>query len=204
MGNDVVKLLKEELVKMEDDAMRYYKIADEYWSKDKRKSDFYRQQGNLLMERVVVFKQIMECGRELEMTEAEKHLYLDGNNGLAPYLRLKGRGMPQGKVRQIAWLLLNGSGCGFCKVCRDEPCNIKDGEGCTSNIENYIREIVLKDYEHEIRNKIIEEFAEAFIYKAVCSGCSTCCNCYENGHQQYCEDYKQYMEIAASMKGEKE
>lgn len=76
------------------------------------------------------------------MTEAEKHLWLDSDVGLSPYLRAKDNGMPHGKVEQIAWLLLNGSGCGFCKVCRDEPCNIKDGEKCTTNIANYIRDIV--------------------------------------------------------------
>jgi hypothetical protein len=59
----------------------------------------------------------------------------------------------------------------------------------------------VKDLARNERNKAIDEFAEAFIYKAICSGCSTCCNCYENGHQRYCEDYKQYMEIAEQMKG---
>lgn len=74
----------------------------------------------------------------MKMTEYEKHLWLDGDRGLKPYLRLKDKGMPSGKIEQIAWLLLNGSGCGFCKVCRDKPCNIKDGEGCTENIARYI------------------------------------------------------------------
>ena len=55
------------------------------------------------------------------MTENEKNFWLDGEDGLKPYLRLKDKGMPQGKIEQIAWLLLNGSGCGFCKVCRDNP-----------------------------------------------------------------------------------
>lgn len=74
--------------------------------------------------------------------EPEKGIWLDGDNGLKPYLRMKDRGMPHGKINQIAWLLLNGSGCGFCEVCRDEPCNIKDGEKCTTNIADYIRECV--------------------------------------------------------------
>lgn len=76
------------------------------------------------------------------MDKYEKHLYLDGEDGLNPYLRMKDNGMPRGKVDRIAWLLLNGAGCGFCKVCRDEPCNIGDAESCTANIANYIRKIV--------------------------------------------------------------
>lgn len=78
------------------------------------------------------------------MTDSEKHLWLDGDDGIRPYLRMNDRGMPKDKVEQIAWLLLNGSGCGFCKVCRDEACGIKDGEKCTKNIANYIKKIVLE------------------------------------------------------------
>lgn len=85
------------------------------------------------------------------MTENDKNFWLDGEDGLKPYLRLKDKGMPKGKVEQIAWLLLNGSGCGFCKVCRDEPCNIKDGEGCTGNIAKYIKETVLNEIESELQ-----------------------------------------------------
>lgn len=85
----------------------------------------------------------------MKMTEYEKHLWLDGDRGLKPYLRLKDKGMPSGKIEQIAWLLLNGSGCGFCKVCRDKPCNIKDGEGCIENIARYIREIVLNEVDNQ-------------------------------------------------------
>ena len=84
------------------------------------------------------------------MTENEKNFWLDGEDGLKPYLRLKDKGMPQGKIEQIAWLLLNGSGCGFCKVCRDNPCEIKDAEGCTGNIAKYIKETVLNEVESEL------------------------------------------------------
>lgn len=76
------------------------------------------------------------------MDEGLIHMYLDGDKGLAPYLRMRDRGMPQKPVNQIAWLLLNGGGCGFCMVCREKPCGIKDGEKCTMNIANYIRDIV--------------------------------------------------------------
>lgn len=76
------------------------------------------------------------------MNDSELHMYLEGDRGLAPYLRMKDRGMPQDSVNQIAWLLLNGGSCGFCKVCREKPCGIKDGEKCTTNIANYIRECV--------------------------------------------------------------
>lgn len=86
-----------------------------------------------------------------EMTEPEKELYLEGDEGLRPYLRMRKQGMPEDPVNQVAWLLLNGSGCGFCKVCRSEPCGIKDGETCTHNIADYIRECVhMEDWE---RNK---------------------------------------------------
>lgn len=78
----------------------------------------------------------------MEMTASEKALYLDGDYGLKPYLRLAGEGMPNDKIRQIAWLLLNGGGCGFCKVCRDEDCRKQDGQSCTDNIAQYIRECV--------------------------------------------------------------
>lgn len=52
---------------------------------------------------------------------------------------------PENKIACIAWLLLNVFGCKFCKVCRDKPCNIKDGETCTDNIANYIREVVKEE-----------------------------------------------------------
>ena len=49
--------------------------------------------------------------------------------------------------------------------------------------------------------KAIDEFAEKFIFKAVCEGCSGCCDCYENETQNTCEDWKYYMEIVEQMKG---
>lgn len=76
------------------------------------------------------------------MNDRELNLYLSGDTGLEPYLRMRGQGMPNNLVDQIAWLLLQSSGCGFCKVCRKEPCQIKDGERCTKNIANYIRDCV--------------------------------------------------------------
>lgn len=77
-----------------------------------------------------------------KMSACERDMYLDGERGLKPYLRMRGKGMPKGKVDQIAWLLLQGAGCGFCKVCREEPCGNKDGGKCTKNIADYIRECV--------------------------------------------------------------
>lgn len=85
---------------------------------------------------------IEEVTTAQSMDEGELHLYLEGDQGLKPYLRMKDRGMPKDPVNQIAWLLLQGAGCGFCKVCRDKSCGIKDGEKCTTNIANYIRECV--------------------------------------------------------------
>lgn len=61
----IMQLLKEEIVRMEEDARRYYRLADEQLEeKQYFKSNYYRQQGNVLMERVCSLKQIMECGRE--------------------------------------------------------------------------------------------------------------------------------------------
>ena len=61
----VVQLLKEEVVLMENEAQRLYRLADECLEEKRYfKSNYYRQQGNVLMERVVNLKQIMECGRE--------------------------------------------------------------------------------------------------------------------------------------------
>lgn len=77
-----------------------------------------------------------------KMSQGERNMWLKGNEGLTPYLRMRDRGMPQNPVNQIAWLLLQGSGCGFCKVCRENPCDIADSEKCTTNIANYIRECV--------------------------------------------------------------
>lgn len=78
------------------------------------------------------------------MSESDIELYLkeDPDNKMKRCLCMKENGMPAGKVNQIAWLLLQIDGCGFCKICRDEPCNIKDGEKCTRNIADYIRRIV--------------------------------------------------------------
>ena len=57
----VVQLLKEEVVLMENEAQRLYRLADEYLAKMRYfKSNYYRQQGNVLMERVVNLKQIIE------------------------------------------------------------------------------------------------------------------------------------------------
>lgn len=85
------------------------------------------------------------------MDEFEKELWLSGDEGLKPYLRRKNKGMPKGKVEQIAWLLSNGSLCGFCKTCRDEPCHIKEGESCTENIADYIRKIVKEEQQQEVK-----------------------------------------------------
>ena len=49
-------------------------------------------------------------------------------------------------------------------------------------------------------NKAIDDFAEKFIYKAVCEGCSGCCNCYEEGRQSECEDWNTYMKIAKQLR----
>lgn len=51
--------------------------------------------------------------------------------------------------------------------------------------------------------KAIEEFAEQFIYTAICEGCSGCANCYETGSQYRCDHYRYYTQIAEQLKGNK-
>lgn len=85
-----------------------------------------------------------------ELSNSELKLYLESDHGIQPYLRLKNKGMPVNPLNQIAWLLLSGGGCAFCKVCREKPCNIKDGETCTKNIANYIRDCV---HAEDVMNK---------------------------------------------------
>lgn len=60
----------------------------------------------------------------------------------------------------------------------------------------------LDGHDKEIRNKAIDEFAEKFVFQAVCQGCSGCCNCYELGRQMQCGEYQRYMEIAEQLKEE--
>ena len=59
------------------------------------------------------------------------------------FLSIKGK--PKNKIDCIAWLLLNVFGCKFCETCREKPCKIKDGECCTDNIADYIREAVKEE-----------------------------------------------------------
>lgn len=57
----IVQLLKEEIVLMEKDAHKYYRLADECLEEKRYfKSNYYRQQGNVLLERVCALKQIMD------------------------------------------------------------------------------------------------------------------------------------------------
>lgn len=49
-------------------------------------------------------------------------------------------------------------------------------------------------------HKATNDFVERFIYKAVCEGCSGCCNRHEESRQSECEDYKAYIEIAEQLK----
>lgn len=72
---------------------------------------------------------------------------------------------------------------------------IKDG-----SIPIILGKAELELHDKAIRNKAIDDFVEKFIYKAVCEGCSGCCNCHEEGRQNECEDYKAYMEISEQLK----
>lgn len=98
-----------------------------------------------------------------EMDENEREIYLKGNRGLRPYLRMLDGDMPQNPIDQMAWLLFNGGGCGFCKVCRYKPCNIKKHGTCVDNIANYIRECVhTEDLEKEDHNQLINKEIEYY------------------------------------------
>lgn len=59
-----------------------------------------------------------------------------------------------------------------------------------------------QEYVEQAYYKAIDDFAEKFIYKAICEGCSGCCNCYEESRQSECEGYKLYVAIAEQLKKE--
>lgn len=82
------------------------------------------------------------CVTAQPMDKNEQCFWMEDDRDLRPYLKMKEQGMPKNRINQIAWLLLQGSGCGFCKTIREKPCNIKDGESCTKNIADYIRQCV--------------------------------------------------------------
>ena len=57
---EVVQQLKEEVILMENEAHRRYRLADELFEQgNKSKSTFEREIGNTLMRRVINLKQIM-------------------------------------------------------------------------------------------------------------------------------------------------
>ena len=66
----------------------------------------------------------------------------------------------------------------------------------------YVVDEIPTTTEAEIRAKAISEFAEKFIYTAVCEGCSGCTNCYETGSQYRCDRYSYLKQIAEQLKGE--
>lgn len=80
----------------------------------------------------------------------------------------------------------------------EELKNLKLKEHNYDNCHNYT---CRKKCEKDGYAKAIDEFTEKFIFKAVCEGCSGCCDCYENETQNTCEDWKYYMEIVEQMKG---
>ena len=65
----------------------------------------------------------------------------------------------------------------------------------------YDREQYSKGYKDGYA-KAIDEFAEKFIYMAICEGCSGCTNCHETGSQYRCDHYMYYTQIAEQLKGE--
>lgn len=89
------------------------------------------------------------------------------------------------------------------KVCVEvdkECCRETYEDTLESVVKNLEKKFYYDRFEKEIRANAIDEFVEKFIYKAVCEGCSGCCNCYEEGKQSECEDWKTYMEIAEQLK----
>ena len=109
--------------------------------------------------------------------------------------------------------------CVNCPVIAE--CNIAVGYGSVVCVINKMRSGITKetimehDYdnchnltcrrrcEEDGYNKAINDFVGKFIYKAVCEGCSGCCNCYEEGRQSECEDWNYYMKMAEQLKNER-
>ena len=94
---------------------------------------------------------------------------------------------------------MQGIMCKSCTSCEVNWCDGEDKAEC-----QWMQEIaeVGTTTEAEIRAKAIDEFAEKFVFQAVCQGCSGCCNCYELGRQMQCGEYQRYMEIAEQLKEE--
>lgn len=86
-------------------------------------------------------------------------------------------------------------------VCKSDECSASVGV-FKETIEKAIEAWNNRPTEAEIRAMAIDEFAEKFVFQAVCQGCSGCCNCYELGRQKQCGEYQRYMEIAEQLKGE--
>ena len=103
-------------------------------------------------------------------------------------------GKPKNKIDCIAWLLLNVFGYKFCETCRDKPCNIKDGELCTDNIANYIREAV-KEENNPAADVVEVVHAHRGLHLGHKHYCSAC------GQFAYCEDY--CSRCGAKMDGER-
>lgn len=74
------------------------------------------------------------------------------------------------------------------------------GDGLVTDVTLEVKVSDIDYHDRKIREKTIDDFAEKFIYKAACEGCSGCCNCYEESRQNECEDYKSYMTIAEQLK----
>ena len=116
---------------------------------------------------------------------------------------------PENKIDCIAWLLLNVFGCKFCKVCRDKPCNIKDGETCTDNIANYIREVVKEEAGYRKQSENVIELPCAIdttIYE-LCFEKEDPCSWCEHDHSGFgdyiCDfDYDPYPEVKDLLIGE--
>ena len=84
--------------------------------------------------------------------------------------------------------------------CKNISCTIRPKTNWGSDRQEIIGHWNNRVTEAEIRAKAIDEFAEKFIYKAVCEGCSFCCICYNEDRQSECEDWKSYIEIAEQLK----
>ena len=69
----------------------------------------------------------------------------------------------------------------------------------TIHSDEAIKQLILDAY-IKGQKDAITIFTEKFIYKAICEGCSGCCNCYEEGKQSECEDWKFYMQISEQLK----
>ena len=102
---------------------------------------------------------------------------------------------PKNKINCIAWLLLNVFGCKFCETCREKSCNIKDGELCTDNIANYIREAVKEETPTADAVEVRHGEWKKLYDKAPRYVCTACNHLYNNREYKFCHNCGAKMDL---------